>query len=164
MNPYYIYGLVCPIEGKIFYVGCTKNISSRLSGHKSNKQDTNVGRYVAELTKRGLNKKITAEILEIVTPESDGYPSDIETFWIHEIGKTNELTNGVKGHWYIYKLVGKAQAIRDLRKFRKENVGMNSYRRKVVKDLKLRGLLNIEFIEVLDKKAVAEMNELLATI
>lgn len=164
MNPYYIYGLVCPVDGKIFYVGCTKNVSSRLSGHKGNKQDNNVGRYVAELTKRGLNKNITAQILEVVTQESDGFPTQIETFWIHEIGKTNKLMNVVKEHWNLYHVVGKRQAVIALNEFRKKNVGLNSYRRKMIKDLKLRGLLNSEFREILDKEAVAECEKLMASI
>jgi len=33
-NPYYVYILVDNLSGEIFYVGCTKNLSARLSGHK----------------------------------------------------------------------------------------------------------------------------------
>lgn len=33
-NPYYVYILVDNESGEIFYVGCTKNLLSRFSGHK----------------------------------------------------------------------------------------------------------------------------------
>ena len=31
--PWYVYGLVDPRDGEIFYIGCTSNPSSRLKGH-----------------------------------------------------------------------------------------------------------------------------------
>lgn len=48
---YYVYGLVCPIEERVKYVGMSNEPEKRLLAHKSNPQGNNV-KWIDELKKQ----------------------------------------------------------------------------------------------------------------
>lgn len=91
---YYIYGLVCPMDFKIKYVGQTFDLKARLSVHMSNPNKL-MREWMNELKSKSLKPSIV--ILDI--PKSNIAATEIE--WINKLEATignlfNERENNVR--------------------------------------------------------------------
>jgi len=101
-NVIYIYGLKCPISGKVRYIGKTNNLKKRYHSHL-NPDKCEVNRHkkswIKKLLKQGEKPEIT--ILERIY---DGQWEDAEIKWIkkgrdEKWGLTN-LADGGKNNWF----------------------------------------------------------------
>lgn len=89
-----IYGLVCPIDGRVRYVGRSNNIGKRFTSHKRSKSSLPVARWIRKLKKQGVCP-------EIFVIEYSDNPQDIEEKWISEYKRRGQadlnLHSGGKG-------------------------------------------------------------------
>jgi group I intron endonuclease len=91
----YIYGLECPIEGKIRYIGKTVDPENRLSKHihESCRNRTHKDKWLSKLLQQNLRPKLV--ILEEVPEELS---SEREIYWIAKYKSMGfKLTNGTPG-------------------------------------------------------------------
>ena len=99
----FIYGLKCPIDNEIRYVGQTKEkLCTRLHRHinttkekiRKNKRLTHKEQWIKKLINMNLDSNIKTEKIE----ECDiNLLNEQEIFWISEFKKTNNLTNITEG-------------------------------------------------------------------
>lgn len=97
-----IYGLICPISGKIRYIGQTKQkIKDRLRGHIYDKRhNPHKVNWLNKLKKLNLISELRVEILEECHTE---LLNEREQFWI-EIFKENKLVNKTTGGDCNYRI------------------------------------------------------------
>ena len=95
MNTGTIYGLVCPVSGRIFYIGQTiKPLQVRLSQHKCTKRkykNPGIAEKMASLRSLGLFESVS--IIAIEENVKAAMLLKREAYWISEIGKTESLCN-----------------------------------------------------------------------
>lgn len=135
----YIYALICPIEGKVRYVGKTIGVKTRLYSHiNNNRRDYNYCKRKWMENVLNSNAYPTLSILEIC---NENTWSDREKYWIKylkEIG--HSLLNITEGgesysHWKGKKL---SQKHKD--KIRQSSIGLNTWMkgRKMPDNVKLK--------------------------
>lgn len=109
--PVQIYGLVCPIDGSIRYIGKSKNPKRRLSAHISsaarNVYDHHASRWIRKLAALGLVPRL--EILQAVQDGEDW--RECERSWIAKgISEGWPLTNSTVGGEGLDYLCPEAEA------------------------------------------------------
>jgi predicted GIY-YIG superfamily endonuclease len=89
----FIYGLVCPISNKIFYVGQSTDVELRLKTHIGSYY-TNAPKlsgYLKSLLKKGKLRDVKAVILQKCRNRSTQYNAEIK--WIKKLSEHSELMN-----------------------------------------------------------------------
>ena len=67
-DTYYIYGLVCPIRNKVFYVGRTVDLTKRFDMHcRDIKGNSEKQRWAKHLADRGLKPRLA--VLDVLEAE-----------------------------------------------------------------------------------------------
>lgn len=87
----FIYGLVCPVENRVMYVGGSENIDHRFITHTKGRSSKAVNKWVADLKKNGLAPK-----LSILEECDESCWEEKEVKWIAEFG-LGTLLNTHKG-------------------------------------------------------------------
>lgn len=92
-NPAYIYGLYCPLDGTLKYIGMTNNPPARYSQHLTDKADTPKVAWLNTLREHGLKP-----IMGIIEECTEANVRSRELFWIeYYLSKGIELTNSALG-------------------------------------------------------------------
>ena len=90
----YIYGLVCPINKNIRYIGKTQNIKQRYSGHLRDNSKTHKVNWIKSLK----HKNLTPEIIILETLENDSDWQAKEKTWIAKAKENKwDLVNSTDG-------------------------------------------------------------------
>jgi len=96
VRPAYVYALIDPSNGEIFYIGCTVNPATRLSLHISNSKTYQISynrkeRRIREILAKGLKPEL--KILEETTVKDQ---RDREHYWLQKyIADGGDITNSV---------------------------------------------------------------------
>mgnify|MGYP003479826636 CR=1 FL=1 len=99
---HYVYGIICPIDFKIKYVGVTENVKARLSGHISAPN-----KLMADWMNNLKTKKIMPSI--VILDIADRYEAfEKEIYWINKIesdvgGLFNDRDNNVRAQKLGFK-------------------------------------------------------------